>query len=238
MSNSLDNWNIRDPNAIKRIEDVNPLSARARSVLIRNRAKPMLKDTGFINVLGTIEMLEGLEYHHDNIVRITGALANGDNVSERDLNHEAVAYINRFGQFYYFAKSVFVRTAIPDSAALIPTISKFMAYRHKNSAHRSIDAPKDESGDSKLAHARALSSMMGYIMSPKPNAPTMELSDEYGNPISAVTLQRDLWKYNYRTFQTYDDDEGSHINFTVEVEHPKIANEVYSIIERVILHER
>lgn len=79
--------------------------------------------------------------------------------------------------------------------------------------------------------------MMGYIMSPKPNAPAMQLSDEYGNPKSVDTLQRDFWKYNYRTFQTYDDVVGSHINFTVAVEHPKIANEVYSIVERVILHE-
>lgn len=237
MSNSLDNWNLRDLNANERIEDIHPLSARARSLLIRNRTKPMLKGIGFVNVLGAIEMLEGLEYHHGNIVKITGALANGDNVSERDLNHEAVAYINRFGQFYYFSKSVFVNTVIADFAALIPTISKFMLFRHKNSAHRSIDTPQGEFDNLKVAHARAVSSMMGYIMSPKPNAPAMQLSDEYGNPKSVDTLQRDFWKYNYRTFQTYDDVVGSHINFTVAVEHPKIANEVYSIVERVILHE-
>jgi hypothetical protein len=237
MSNSLDNWNIRDLNANKRIGDIHPFSARARSLLIRNRAKPMLKGIGVINVLGAIEMLEGLEYHHANVVRITGALANGDNVSERDLNHEAVSYINRFGQFYYFAKSVYVGTAIVDFAALIPTISKFMLFRNKNSAHRSIDAPQGESDGLKVARARALSSMIGYIMSPKPNAPAMELSDEYGNPKSVDTLQRDLWKYNYRTFQTYDGAAGSHINFTVELEHPKIIDEAYSVVEHVILHK-
>jgi hypothetical protein len=163
------------------------------------------------------------------IVSHSRCLATHVRSRRQTLNHEAVAYINRFGQFYYFAKSVFVGTAIADSAALIPTISKYMLFRHKNSAHRSIDAPQGESDDLKVAHGRALSSMMGYIMSPKPNAPAMELSDEYGNPKSVDTLQRDLWKYNWRTFQTYDDVVGSHINFTVEVEHPKIANEVYSI---------
>jgi hypothetical protein len=64
-------------------------------------------------------MMEGLEYHHDNIIRITGALANGDDVSEKGVDHEAIAYLNRVGQFYYFAKSYFVRSAITDFRALI-----------------------------------------------------------------------------------------------------------------------
>ena len=163
MSNGFDNWNIRDLNANERLEDIDRLSARARALVIRNRMKPMLKDIGFIQVLGAIE-IEGLEYHHDNIVRITGALANGDNgddVSESSVNHEAVAYLNRVGQFHSFAKSDFIRHGISDINALIPTISKFMVFRNKHTAHRSIDVPRDESEGAKVAHARAASSMMG-----------------------------------------------------------------------------
>jgi hypothetical protein len=57
MSNGFDNWNIRDLNANERLEDIDRLSARARALVIRNRMKPMLKDIGFIQVLGAIEML-------------------------------------------------------------------------------------------------------------------------------------------------------------------------------------
>jgi hypothetical protein len=116
---SIDDWNIPYLNANEQLEDINPLSARARTLAVRNRSKPMLKDIGFIRVLGAIEMMEGLEYHHDNIIRITGALANGDDVSEKGVDHEAIAYLNRVEQFYYFAKSYFVRSAITDFRALI-----------------------------------------------------------------------------------------------------------------------
>jgi hypothetical protein len=236
MSNSIDDWNIPDVNAAKKLEDILPLSARARSLLVRNRSNPMLKKTGFFNVLGAVEMLEGLEYHHDNIVRITGDLANGAQVADSDINHEAVAYINRLGQFYYFAKSDSVRSAIADVTTLIPTISKFMVFRMKHTAHRSIDAPRGESDDLKIAHARAVSTMMGSILSPKPNAPEIVFPKKYGGP-EWEKFQRDLWKYNYRTFQTYDADIESHVNLTIEMEHSAIADEAYSILERVILHE-
>jgi hypothetical protein len=231
----FDNWNIKDINANKQHEAIVPLSARAWSLLVRNRTKPLLK-VGFVNVTGAIEMLEGLEYHYDNIIRLANALATGERVSETNVNHEAIAYINRLGQFYYFAQSEFVRTAISDFKTLIPTISKFIVFRHKNTAHRSIDTPKNESYDLKLAHARALSSMMGSLFSPKPNTPAMKLP-EVGVTVELEQMQRELWTHNCRTFQTFDSAIGSHLNFTVEIEHPNIVNEAYSVVERVILNE-
>jgi hypothetical protein len=55
--------------------------------------------------------------------------------------------------------------------------------------------------------------------------------------VTKEQLQRELWKHNFRTFQTFDSEIGSRLHFTVEVEHPKIVNEAYSVVERVILHE-
>jgi hypothetical protein len=38
-------------------------------------------------------------------------------------------------------------------------------------------------------------------------------------------------------FKTLDVAIGSHVNFTVELEHPKIMSEAYGILEKVILFE-
>jgi hypothetical protein len=234
------NWNIKDNHSGEPIDAIHPLSARAWSLLARNRAKP-LAIPGFINLSGAIEMLEGLEYHCDNIVRFSDDLAKGEKVPETHINHEAIAYINRLGQFYYFAKSDFVRVAVPDFAATIPTLCKFMVFRNKNTAHRSIDAPKpDDTDDVKIAHAKALTSRMGSIFSPKPNARPMQ-HPEIGVPIERNELehrmQREFWTCNFRTFQTFDLAIGSDVNFTVELEHPTIMSEAYGVLEKVILFE-
>jgi len=230
----FDGWNLVDANPGKELHVIQPLSARARALLVRNRTSPNLKGSGFIIVVGAIEMLEGLEYHHDNIIRIADALASGAPVLGTDVDHEAVAYINRLGQFFYFAQSEFVRKATHESPILIPTIAKFMIFRNKHSAHRSIDFPQRETEGEKIAHARALSSMMGTLFSPKPNKPQMRLPD---HATELKQFQRDLWKDNYKTFQTFDSSTGTHINFIVEVEHPKIVEETYRVLEQLIVHK-
>jgi hypothetical protein len=240
VSNSIGNWNLVDENQGKALDEINPLSSRARSMLVRNRTNPLLK-FGFINVTGAIEMLEGLEYHHDNVIRLSSALAAGARISETNVNHEAVAYLNRLGQLFYFSKSEFVRNAIIDVTPLIPTIARFMVFRNKHTAHRSIDAPRPEdTEDLRLAHARAVSSVMGSIFSRKPNSMEL-LYPEFGVPIGLDVLklhmQKELWSKNFKTFQTFDTAAGGHVNFTVEIDHPTIAVEAYSVIERVLLFE-
>jgi hypothetical protein len=230
------NWNPQDINTGERLEVINPLSARARSLLARNRSKPMLKAYGVVQVLGAVEMLEGLDYHHDNVIKITTALASGKVpfTSAVDIDHEAVAYINRLGQFSFFAKSDFAKRAIPQINLLIPTISRLMLFRNKHAAHRSIDDPRGECEDEKVAHARALTSMMGSMLSPKPDAPTLKMPT---SPTELEQFQRDLWKYNYKTFQTFDSALRKSINFTVEADHPTVMREAYSVVEKIILFE-
>jgi hypothetical protein len=240
LSNSITNWNLNDRNPEKEIDDIPQLSSRAWSLLARNRAKPLLQ-FGFLNVTGAIEMIEAFEYHHDNIIRISGELGRGELVPETHVNHEALAYLNRLGQFYYFATSALVSEAISNINIVIPTISKFMVFRNKHTAHRSIDAPKkDDTEDLKIAHARAVSSIMGSLFSPKPDAaavkfPEIGVSIEFNE--LKLHMQKELWSKSYRTFQTFDSAIGSHVNFTVEVEHPRIVAEAYGVIERVIMHE-
>lgn len=243
---SIDDWSLPDANAGKELETIDPLPARARSLLVRNRTKPMLKGYGVVAVLGAIEMLEGLDYHHYNVIKITSTLASGDSplASAVNIDHEVVAYINRAGQFYFFARSTFAKSVICDFPTCIPTIARLMVFRNKHTAHRSMDYPQGESEDEKVAHARAVSSMMGFICTPKPDAPklptdSLELA-QLVRKVGVEQFQRDQWKHSYRTFQTFDSklgSSGSSVNFTMEVEHPKIMREAYCVVERIILNE-
>ena len=56
------------------------------------------------------------------------------------LRHEAVAYVNRLGQLHFFAKSLGHHHLLPKTTELLP-------FRHKHTAHRSIDQPQAESAD-------------------------------------------------------------------------------------------
>src|SRR5260370_19352727 len=144
------------------------------SLVARNRSKPLLK-VGFFNIIGAIEMLAGLEYHHDNIVRRSAALGAGGDQDETRLYHEAVAYVNRMGQFYYFAKSELVSQAVPDSVSSIPTIAKFMVFRMKHTAHRSMDVPREQdTNDLRISHARSLTRFWGKMMTLKPGYPDVD----------------------------------------------------------------
>jgi hypothetical protein len=109
-----------------------------------------------------------------------------------------------------------------------------MVFRNKHAAHRSMDAPRDESEDSKIAHARAVSSIMGLLFSPRPSVNAAKLDSLFKNPMNEEDFRRELWKSNYLTYQTCDDTKKQAINFSVEVEHPAIVAEAYAIIKRLV----
>jgi hypothetical protein len=73
-------------------------------------------------------------------------------------------------------------------------------------------------------------------MSPRPFAKPLEFPKEFGGA-EWLEFQRKRWESHYRTFQIYDEKNGSHLDFTLEVEHPKIIQEAFHVIEAIILHE-
>jgi hypothetical protein len=234
---SIANFNCLDPKAGVPLETVWPLSQRAYILMLRNRTRPALQ-SGFLNVMGAIEMLEGLEYHHDNVLNLSQHLANGEAVEEACLYHEAVAYVNRLGQFYYFARSRLVSQAVGNPLGRIPTILKFMPFRMKYSAHRSIDAPCGETENTQILQAMSLSSAVGRMMTLKPGA--MNVLPPPSNIVDSAALDRfrqQLWQNNYVTFQLFDEDAQTHLNLTVEKEHPIISVEAYELLATVILWE-
>ncbi len=64
------------------------------------------------------------------------------------LHHEAVAYLNRLGQFVYFAEAVQLES-------MLPRAKELLIFRHKHTSHRSIDKPRNESIELREMHAMA-----------------------------------------------------------------------------------
>jgi len=103
---------------------------------------------------GATAILKGLRYHAEKFTALQNTLDGLDHMDPdqdssiraiiSDMNNEAIAYFNRIGQFYYFAKSQNVNAIIPDYAQHIPRILQLKIFRMKQSAHRATDAPQGE----------------------------------------------------------------------------------------------
>lgn len=139
------------------LSEIRPLSAQAQSWLARASRIPGFPEARSVQIAGAVKILSGLDYHHHQFMMHFGQLAPhyerlaafkvhsaGDNVSppmitqvEREhldaLDHEASAYLNRLGQFYYFARSMKLLSLITHAVKLV------QSFRHQHTAHRSID---------------------------------------------------------------------------------------------------
>ena len=234
---NIEHWNIQDPMPGVALDAIEPLSQRAWVLMTRNRQSPVLA-LGFVNVAGAIEMMTGMDYHHDNFVRIVRGLVANVALDDSMLNHEAVAYINRLGQFRAFAKSELVKSAAPDALAQMPVIESLMVFRDKHTAHRSMDVPKPSDTDEmQWAHARSLSTLGGRIWVPRPDmaqpsAASLKTFDDLRAHIKR------LWKAGFVSYQIFDERKNDHINFAIERDHPVIACEAYSLIKRLVLSPR
>ena len=231
---SVSKFNVWDPCPGVPLDEITPLSRRCWSLLVRNKDGPTLQE-GYSQIAGAIEMLSGLEYHHDNVVRISGMLAAGEMEDDTGVYHEAVAYVNRLGQIYYFAKSSLASRCVSDLSGAIPTILKYLPFRMKHSAHRSIDYPRGESEDTQLFQTTALTRFFGRIMLRKPGArAATPLVPDIRNRQDLVRFHQTMWRDNYVAFQMYDQDAKSHLNLILEIEHPQISRETYDLLASVI----
>jgi hypothetical protein len=235
--NNIQSWNIQDPMPGAVVGAIEPISCRALVLMIRNRQSPILAG-GFGNVAGAIEMMAGLDYHHDNFARITSSLADGvplDQIDQTTLNHEAVAYINRLGQFQAFARSPLVKSVAPDALDRMPTIDSLMVFRNKHTAHRSMDRPwDDDTDDLQWVHARSLAQFGGRMWVPRPGVPQPSAANlkTYEDLMAHKTR---LWRSGYVSYQIFDADKNDTVDFAIERDHPTVMSEAYALIERLIL---
>jgi len=175
-------WNFADPFPNVPLRDIFPLSTRALSWLARASKDAAFPQDRCVQIAGGARMLGGLDYHHGNFLdrfnhlvpyydRQAAVLKHSmeqllgeaplpmATESERAvldaLHHEAFAYLNRLGQFYTFTKALSVEHLLPRAAEL-------MLFRHKHTAHRSIDAPRKED-DPHLQEVHAMTFGFHYL---------------------------------------------------------------------------
>lgn len=124
--NDRRNWHFRDPNEGVPLEFVESLSSRAYSLVARSTS--VLLQSHFMQIGGVACILSGLTYHHDNFVAHVASLMPRIEEDYEAIRHEAVAWVGRVGQLYYFARSQLVETflgrvAIPAIENVIPFVT-------------------------------------------------------------------------------------------------------------------
>jgi hypothetical protein len=217
MANDIENWRVVDPRAGQPLDSINPVSVRARSLISRNAAKPILH-TNFVEIYGALAMLKGMDYHRDRFVEVIASLAAGTLESDEAAIHEAVAYVNRAGQFYYFAKSNFVNRL--GQRPPILNLEEIIHFRHKHTAHRSIDMrPRPSEGDLQLYQAMAIDAFDGKLFH------TRE-----GCVMNHTELP---WKLAYLVF-AINDGRGQFHFLNIERDHHVLMQEAYRVLEHTI----
>ena len=183
-------------------------------------------------------MMRGLDYHHENFMKIVSQLVVAELTDEAlglkvNLTHEVIAYLNRLGQFHYFLISDFVEEQSPDAKTFAPTIEKFLPLRLKHSAHRSIDAPrKEDSKHIQETHAMSMSAIGPKIFEQK-TGERRNIMDAESNT-EKITFVRNKWEKCYLIFQFSTENLKDVLNFSLEREHPKIMQEAFLILEKVL----
>ena len=202
MPQKFKEWTIKDHYPDKNLQDIQPISLRAYSLVSRN-SKGLETKEGALNLLGALDMMEALDYHFKNFIEF-GKMANTINQK-----HEAVAYINRVGQLYYFTKSSFTKKYNLEPKLMMPKLDELIIFRMKNTAHRSLDAPKTEDLDE--YQNRQAFTFLG--------ATSMKFlnDDQYVFPNYNKVAKETEWRY-----------------FTPAADHPIIMKESYELVEKII----
>jgi hypothetical protein len=216
--NDIRNWRIVDPRPGEPLDSITPYSMRARVLVARGASNPILQ-TSFLQLAGAVSILQGLDYHRDRFVSLISGLAGGAETDEGHLLHEAIAYINRVGQFYYFAESDLVKTRI--GRLLTPTMDALVKFRHKHTAHRSIDKPRvEDTQQLQTVHAMTLSEFGGRLWHPKEKLPPGFVGPYWG-----------------RAYLVYQIHTGSKDVFelVIERDHERLMAEAYEIIRRLLM---
>lgn len=198
----FEEWTIKDKYPEIPLHNIEWVSDRAYSLWSRN-LKNILNKDGAVNVMGALDILEALDYHYKNFIRLK------DTENEISQKHEVVAYLNRIGQLHYFIKSKFTEEHVHNPLELMPKVKELIVFRMKNTAHRSIDHPKDEPEDYKNRQAIALFGFTSYFKIDKNRI-------QYILPTHTESGET---KWNY---------------FTPEIDHKIVMNESYQFMELLI----
>lgn len=195
----FETWTFKDKYPEMSLENIYPISIRAISFLSRNKENIKINNVA-INIIGVLNTLEALDYHFNNFINLKK-----ENKTTYQ-THEVVAYLNRIGQLFYFSKSNFTKEYVPNSMEIVSKVYYLSDFRMKNTAHRSIDAPKKEKKEYLNRQAIAL---LGFEC------------DMY------------LDKQQYK-LPIERNDKTNYIYFIPEIDHEIVMKESYALIEELI----
>lgn len=206
MSTDTNNFTIFDPFPQKSIEEI--FSYADKSAALYSRNEKSIK-VGFLQIIGAIFALQGLEYHYNNFINLTQKI-NPKNHTDlfskqkiiKNSSHEMIAYLNRLGQFREFHESELFKE---HRGLKKSEMKKYLYLRDNYSAHRAIDRAKHDE------------------------------QDYYLEILMSVGSQ---WNKNGdREFQ-YQDKKRNRIRLDLRNEHKLIMEEAYNIIKSIILNEK
>jgi hypothetical protein len=157
------------------------------------------------------------------------------------MRHEAVAYLNRMGQFHSFARSRFVEEVLGDGESLLPSFRTLKIFRDKHAAHRSMDDPRRaERDDPSIAFDHALS--LG------PYGAEIRLTPEATNRFRAMMRGASDWgqallDFNNKhlgsddyeaAFEIFDGTTKTYVTFVFERDHEAICSEAYRLLQMLL----
>lgn len=120
--------------------------------------------------------------------------------------HEAIAYINRLGQLYYFFISDFVQKKLHNDRKgiqlLIPKIQEIIQFRMKHAAHRAMDLPQEETQSTK-----------DYL---------------------ELIFRGGLYDNDYNLMFQLNMGKGAEYDFNLTKDHKIIMNEAYKLLQMII----
>lgn len=218
--NSREPYIFDDPSPNKELLEIEPISLRAKALWIRSTSD--LLKTNFIEITGACSMMAGMDYHFTQFLQHVHKIQRFDqNHDNKDhAAHEAIAWINRVGQFYYFCQSDFVKSRITNIN--IPTINSVIAFRHKHVSHRSIDKPKLESDREKFYQAASLSFHAGSFWMRRPGI-------DFSFPPEAH-----LAKTMHLIFKFPINNNSSWVELNIERDHSELVLECYTVLKSLL----
>lgn len=212
-------WNFADPYPDIALDEIEHIPSRAKALIYRSQSA--LLHTHFVQIVGVKSILSGLDYHYNGFMEMLRRLERPPGPAFEAVRHEAVAWLNRVGQLYYFLKSKLVSDRLSDIQ--MSAIDAVMPFRQKHTAHRSIDAPKKEdSPASQLYQAMSMSEVGGALWYSRNGPPWQFMLP------SAET--------HYLCFQIPLEDGGraTHVELNIELQHPLVMNEGYAVLAKLL----
>ncbi len=205
---------LKDPNEGRSLEDILSFPERIRSLMVRNKLK--IRDQhDFTQIWGSLDIIRGIEYHHNNFLAHLQALAAKDQLSDDSmLDHETIAYLHRVGQWYFFGRSLKL-------LASCPKINELYLFRRKSIGHRSIDCSENDPPFEQIWQAGCFSrrTFAGKL---SPNFdPTKDMSEDMDLILTPKRYQSKNMFIQYQILSN-----GAHATFVPQNDHLVITKEM------------